>query len=131
MSAGTCWDRICSTPHSVWIFACWRTRTAISVLARQRSGPNFASSSRFAKRVRKLRLLRVTISRYISLGQTLRRAFIQPTQSPRRKAGHVTFVTDAGMEYQFRAGVAAYFPPNTKGVWTIHEKLRKTYVVWR
>ena len=46
-------------------------------------------------------------------------------------AGHATFVTDAGMEYQFRAGDAAYFPPNTKGVWTIHEKLRKTYVVWR
>src|SRR6266403_4872814 len=73
------------------MFACWRTRTAISVLARQRSGPNFASSSRFAKRVRKLRLLRVTISRYISLGQTLRRAFIQPTQSLCPVAGSLDF----------------------------------------
>jgi uncharacterized cupin superfamily protein len=45
--------------------------------------------------------------------------------------GHATFVTDNGTEYQFRAGDAAYFPPNTKGVWTIHEKLRKTYVLWR
>jgi uncharacterized cupin superfamily protein len=33
--------------------------------------------------------------------------------------------------FEFRAGDAAYFPPNTRGVWTIHETLRKTYVVWR
>ena len=35
------------------------------------------------------------------------------------------------LEYQFRAGDAAYFPPNTNGVWTIRERLRKTYIVWR
>jgi uncharacterized cupin superfamily protein len=46
-------------------------------------------------------------------------------------AGRATFVTDAGKAYQFCAGDAAYFPPNTKGVWTVHETLRKTYVVWR
>jgi hypothetical protein len=46
-------------------------------------------------------------------------------------AGHATFVTEHGLSYEFRAGDAAYFPPNTRGVWTIHAKLRKTYVVWR
>jgi uncharacterized protein len=46
-------------------------------------------------------------------------------------AGHATFVTEDGKSFEFRAGDAAYFPPNTRGVWTIHETLRKTYVVWR
>ena len=46
-------------------------------------------------------------------------------------AGHATFASEAGPSYEFRAGDAAYFPPNTRGVWTIHETLRKTYVVWR
>jgi uncharacterized protein len=46
-------------------------------------------------------------------------------------SGHATFVTDQGVEYDFRGGDAAYFPPKTKGVWTIHETLRKTYVLWR
>jgi hypothetical protein len=45
--------------------------------------------------------------------------------------GHATFVTEQGVSYDFRAGDAAYFPPHTRGVWTIHETLRKTYVVWR
>jgi len=46
-------------------------------------------------------------------------------------AGHATFTTEHGASYEFRAGDAAYFPPHTRGIWTIHEKLRKTYVVWR
>jgi len=46
-------------------------------------------------------------------------------------AGHATFTTEDGTLYEFRAGDAAYFPPHTVGVWTIHERLRKTYVVWR
>jgi uncharacterized cupin superfamily protein len=46
-------------------------------------------------------------------------------------AGHATFVAEGGASYEFRAGDAVYFPPHTRGVWTIHEKLRKTYVVWR
>jgi hypothetical protein len=33
--------------------------------------------------------------------------------------------------FHFRAGDAAYFPPLTRGIWTIHETLRKTYCIWR
>jgi uncharacterized cupin superfamily protein len=46
-------------------------------------------------------------------------------------AGHATFTTAAGIAYEFRAGDAAYFPPNTQGVWTIHDTVRKTFVIWR
>ncbi len=46
-------------------------------------------------------------------------------------AGHATFVTADGQSFEFRAGDAAYFPPHTQGVWTIHETLRKTYCIWR
>jgi uncharacterized protein len=46
-------------------------------------------------------------------------------------AGHATFVTADGQTFEFRAGDAAYFPPHTRGVWTIHETLRKTYCVWK
>ncbi len=46
-------------------------------------------------------------------------------------AGHATFDCDDGHRYEFRAGDAAWFPPATKGTWTVHEALRKTYVVWR
>lgn len=46
-------------------------------------------------------------------------------------AGRATFTTDDGRVFEFRAGDAVYFPPHTKGIWTIHETLRKTYVVWR
>lgn len=46
-------------------------------------------------------------------------------------AGSATFRAESGATYEFRAGDAAYFPPHTRGVWTIHETLRKTYVVWR
>ncbi len=46
-------------------------------------------------------------------------------------AGHASFVTADGQRFEFRAGDAAYFPPRTQGVWTIHETLRKTYCIWR
>jgi len=46
-------------------------------------------------------------------------------------AGHATFVTEGGQAFEFRAGDAAYFPPLTRGVWTIHETVRKTYCIWR
>jgi uncharacterized protein len=46
-------------------------------------------------------------------------------------AGHATFVTADGQRFEFRAGDAAYFPPHTRGVWTIHETVRKTYCIWK
>jgi len=45
--------------------------------------------------------------------------------------GHATFVTEDGRRYELRAGDAAYFPPHTRGTWTIHATLRKTYCIWR
>ena len=45
--------------------------------------------------------------------------------------GRVRVESASGEKHEFRAGDAAYFPPHTRGVWTIHERLRKTYVVWR
>ncbi len=46
-------------------------------------------------------------------------------------AGRATFVTEDGHTFEFKAGDAAYFPPNSRGVWTIHETLRKTYCIWK
>lgn len=46
-------------------------------------------------------------------------------------SGRASFLTDQGVSYEFRAGDSAYFPPNTRGVWTVHETVRKTYVIWR
>jgi uncharacterized cupin superfamily protein len=46
-------------------------------------------------------------------------------------AGHATFVTADGQRFEFRAGDAAYFPPRTTGLWSIHQTLRKTYCIWR
>jgi uncharacterized cupin superfamily protein len=46
-------------------------------------------------------------------------------------SGRATFLTDDGQRFEFRAGDAAYFPPFSRGVWTIHETLRKTYCVWK
>ena len=45
--------------------------------------------------------------------------------------GRATFVSDDGRRFEFKAGDAAYFPPRTRGTWTIHETLRKTYCIWR
>jgi hypothetical protein len=46
-------------------------------------------------------------------------------------SGRATFVTEEGQTFEFRAGDAAYFPPSTRGIWIVHETLRKTYCVWR
>jgi uncharacterized cupin superfamily protein len=46
-------------------------------------------------------------------------------------AGHATFVADDGQIFEFREGDAAFFPPGTQGTWTIHDTLRKTYVIWQ
>ena len=46
-------------------------------------------------------------------------------------SGRATFVTEDGQTFEFRAGDAAYFPPRTRGIWTIHETLRKAYCVWK
>jgi len=45
--------------------------------------------------------------------------------------GRALFVTEDGRRYEFKAGDAAYFPPHTRGTWTIQETLRKTYCIWR
>jgi uncharacterized protein len=44
--------------------------------------------------------------------------------------GRATFVAADGSRYEFKAGDAAYFPPHSKGIWTVHETLRKTFCVW-
>jgi uncharacterized protein len=46
-------------------------------------------------------------------------------------SGQATFVTEDGRRFEFNAGDAAYFPPRTVGLWTIHKTLRKTYCIWR
>ena len=45
--------------------------------------------------------------------------------------GRATFLTEEGQRLEFKAGDAAYFPPRTRGTWTIHETVRKTYCIWR
>jgi uncharacterized protein len=45
--------------------------------------------------------------------------------------GRATFVGEDGRRYEFKAGDAAYFPPHTRGTWTVKETLRKTYCIWR
>ena len=46
-------------------------------------------------------------------------------------SGRASFVMEDGRRFEFKAGDAAYFPPRTRGTWTIHETLRKTYCIWR
>ena len=46
-------------------------------------------------------------------------------------SGRATFVSEEGRRFEFQAGDAAYFPPRTRGTWTIHQTLRKTYCIWR
>lgn len=46
-------------------------------------------------------------------------------------AGSATFVTEDGRRFEFKAGDAVYFPAHSRGVWTIHETLRKTYCIWK
>ncbi len=46
-------------------------------------------------------------------------------------AGHATFTTEDGRSFEFRAGDAVYFPPFSRGVWTVHQTTRKTYCIWK
>lgn len=45
--------------------------------------------------------------------------------------GHATFVTEDGRCFGFKVGDVAYFPPGARGMWTIHETVRKIYCIWR
>ncbi len=43
--------------------------------------------------------------------------------------GSARFVPADGEPIDIRAGDAVWFPPNTRGVWEIHEKVRKVYII--
>jgi uncharacterized cupin superfamily protein len=45
-------------------------------------------------------------------------------------SGSMTVEEDGGSPVKLTAGDTAYFPVGWKGVWTVHEKLRKIYVVY-
>lgn len=44
--------------------------------------------------------------------------------------GRMTVEEDGGAPVTLTPGDTAYFPVGWKGVWTVHEKLRKIYVVY-
>lgn len=44
-------------------------------------------------------------------------------------SGAGSFTPDAGEPVDFTAGDALYFPANTQGTWTIHQSVRKTYLI--
>lgn len=44
-------------------------------------------------------------------------------------AGSCTFTPEGGEPRHIRAGDTLFFPADTRGVWEIHETLRKAYVV--
>lgn len=46
-------------------------------------------------------------------------------------AGHMTVVEDGGEPAEITAGTTAYFPIGWVGTWTVHEKLRKFFVVYK
>ncbi|TDF63201.1 cupin domain-containing protein [Cupriavidus sp. L7L] len=43
--------------------------------------------------------------------------------------GSGEFTSQDGSVYAFRSGDTLFFPPNTFGIWTIQETLRKVYVL--
>ena len=45
-------------------------------------------------------------------------------------SGSMTVEEDGGEPVKLTAGDTAYFPIGWMGVWTVHEKLRKVYVVY-
>ena len=45
-------------------------------------------------------------------------------------SGSMTVEEDGGEAVKLTTGDTAYFPIGWKGVWTVHEKLRKIYVVY-
>jgi uncharacterized cupin superfamily protein len=46
-------------------------------------------------------------------------------------AGRMTVVEDGGEPAEVTAGTSAYFPIGWVGTWTVHEKLRKFFVVYK
>lgn len=45
-------------------------------------------------------------------------------------SGECTFTSDDGEMIEGRAGDTFYFEPNSEGVWVIHSKLRKVFVLF-
>lgn len=43
--------------------------------------------------------------------------------------GSATFHPEGGTPFRIQAGDVIYWPANSKGVWEIHETLRKAYVI--
>jgi uncharacterized cupin superfamily protein len=46
-------------------------------------------------------------------------------------AGHMTVQRDGEQPSEITAGVTAYFPIGWCGTWTVHERLRKVFVVFQ
>jgi uncharacterized cupin superfamily protein len=46
-------------------------------------------------------------------------------------SGHMTVVEDGGEPAEITGGTTAYFPIGWVGTWTVHEKLRKFFVVFK
>ena len=46
-------------------------------------------------------------------------------------SGRMTVLEDGGEPAEITAGSTAYFPLGWHGVWTVHETLRKVYVVYK
>lgn len=44
-------------------------------------------------------------------------------------SGAGSFSPDEGQPVAFTAGDALYFPANTQGTWTLHQSVRKTYLI--
>jgi uncharacterized cupin superfamily protein len=44
--------------------------------------------------------------------------------------GSCTFTPDGKAPHQLRAGDTLFLPENTKGVWVVHETVRKVYVLF-
>jgi uncharacterized cupin superfamily protein len=45
-------------------------------------------------------------------------------------SGRARFVPDAGEPFEIFAGDTIWFPPNTRGIWEIEERVRKVYVIF-
>ncbi|GAB7549182.1 cupin domain-containing protein [Cupriavidus sp. 8B] len=44
-------------------------------------------------------------------------------------SGSGEFKTEEGSTFAFQAGDTLVFPPDTRGIWTIHDTVRKVYVL--
>jgi uncharacterized cupin superfamily protein len=45
-------------------------------------------------------------------------------------SGHMTVQRDGGEAVELTAGDTAYFPVGWTGIWTVHERLRKMFVIY-